>query len=586
MSINREGAKASSGAGVLVSALRGLHLRAGKPSTRSISKAAGNVSHTTVAELLGGKRIPSWPVVASVVRHLGGDEKEFRQLWMAAIEETSDSVAGTQGGRGFLELYRQQVIRHYGWLRAPDLDRRYVAPIESLYVPQRIVKWSTDDSENSSDEMDVWQFDHKIKHAVVLGHPGGGKSVLCRALMHRHAVEQNPRIPFLIVLRDFAAQMPLARSVVGHIEHQMEVFFQLRPPQGLVSSLLNDGAALVMFDGLDELLDPARQAEVTSIIELFSAEFRHTPVLVTSRVVGYDRARLNPRMFRTYYIADFNDTQVRQYVKAWFGMDDALTRSEADRLANSFITESEAVADLRAVPLMLALLCTIYHGQGYIPRNRPAVYEKCAQLMFERWDASRGINVQLPFQAHIRWALQYLAFWMLAERKQESAPWSELIRVITQYLHQNRFDDPYEAEAAAQEFLEFCRGRAWVFTDVGTTGRGELLYGFTYRTFLEYFAAAHLARTSDDPQSIAEELLPYVAQGEWNDVGQIAVQIIDRNVEDGAEQVIMTLLDQVNNLLPDERKNVLNFVAQSLEFTDVSPSLKRRLAEFQIQRGN
>ena len=42
---------------------------------------------------------------------------------------------------------------------------------------------------------------------------------------------------------------------------------------------------------------------------------------------------------------------------------------------------------------------------------------------------------------------------------------------------------------AAREFVEFCRGRMWVFTDAGTTVSGQRLYGFTHRTFLEYFAA-------------------------------------------------------------------------------------------------
>jgi predicted NACHT family NTPase len=392
--------------------------------------------------------------------------------------------------------------------------------------------------------------------------------------------EQDHRIPFLVMLRDFAAQ-PLDRSVVGYIEQQMNALFQLPPPQGLVSSLLQNGEALVMFDGLDELLDPARQAKVASIIELFSAKFPLAPVLVTSRVVGYDQVRLDPTLFSIYRIADFNDAQVLQYVRAWFGMDADLTAKEADRLAKSFMSESAFVSDLRDVPLMLALLCTLYRGQGYIPRSRPEILEKCAVLMFERWDTSRGIQLRLylRFGTHVRPALQYLAFWMLNRRDQESAPWSELVRVITDYFLQRLFDDRYEAEEAAREFLDFCRGRAWVFTDVGTTGRGELLYGFTYRAFMEYFAAAHLVRISVTPQGVARELLPHVAEGEWDDVGLIAVQILDRNVEYGAQHVVAILLDESDGLSPDERRNVRDFLARSLEFTQLPPSLKRRLAE-------
>ena len=69
-------------------ALRFLHLRAGKPSARSISRALGDVSHTTVAGLLAGRRIASWDIVRRTVVHLGGDEAEFQDLWMLAAGDT------------------------------------------------------------------------------------------------------------------------------------------------------------------------------------------------------------------------------------------------------------------------------------------------------------------------------------------------------------------------------------------------------------------------------------------------------------------------------------------------------------------
>ena len=45
---------------------------------------------------------------------------------------------------------------------------------------------------------------------------------------------------------------------------------------------------------------------------------------------------------------------------------------------------------------MLGLMCNLYRIDGYIPRNRPEIYEKCSVMLFERWDKSRGIVVPLP----------------------------------------------------------------------------------------------------------------------------------------------------------------------------------------------
>jgi hypothetical protein len=133
---------------------------------------------------------------------------------------------------------------------------------------------------------------------------------------------------------------------------------------------------------------------------------------------------------------------------------------------------------------MLALMCNIYRGESYIPTNRPDVYEKCAVMLFERWDKGRGIRVTLPIEAHIRPAMMHLAHWIYADEALQSGVTEQrLVAKTTDYLCPKRFEDRDEAEGAAKQFIEFCRGRAWVFTDTGTTKEGDRLYQFTHRTF-------------------------------------------------------------------------------------------------------
>ena len=76
--------------------------------------------------------------------------------------------------------------------------------------------------------------------------------------------------------------------------------------------LLLTGRAVVIFDGLDELLDTARRADVTTRVERFCAEYPLAPVLVTSRVVGYDQARLDDRQFTCYRLGGFGDDTDRR----------------------------------------------------------------------------------------------------------------------------------------------------------------------------------------------------------------------------------------------------------------------------------
>jgi hypothetical protein len=96
--INDNGVERASQTYALVCALRELRLRAGQPTTRLIAKGSGS-SHTTVAETLSGKRIPSWPLVAGIVTYLDGDKERFRQLWMAATEESLQASADLEALR-------------------------------------------------------------------------------------------------------------------------------------------------------------------------------------------------------------------------------------------------------------------------------------------------------------------------------------------------------------------------------------------------------------------------------------------------------------------------------------------------------
>lgn len=214
-------------------------------------------------------------------------------------------------------------------------------------------------------------------------------------------------------------------------------------------------------------------------------------LLVTSREVGYDQAPLDANRFQVLRVAPFDEPQARDYVTKWFHAEEDLTPDERKRLVESFMSEAKQTPDLLESPLMLALLCTLYRGAGYLPRNRPAIYSKCAEMMFDRWDRQRNIRVSLPYQSHLFYAMQHLAHWIYASAGLAGGVCEEqLISQATEYLADYCADNRVEAEAAAKDFIAFCRGRAWVFSDAGTRGDGERLYAFTHRTFLEYFTAA------------------------------------------------------------------------------------------------
>lgn len=74
-------------------ALRRLHRAKGAPSTRTVAREIGSLSHTTVAEVLAGRSMPTWPTTEKLVTYLGGDVDEFRHLRQAAQPPEESEVA-------------------------------------------------------------------------------------------------------------------------------------------------------------------------------------------------------------------------------------------------------------------------------------------------------------------------------------------------------------------------------------------------------------------------------------------------------------------------------------------------------------
>ena len=100
-------------------------------------------------------------------------------------------------------------------------------------------------------------------------------------------------------------------------------------------------------------------------------------------------------------------------------------------------------------------MCNIYRGEGYIPRNRPDVYEKCADMLFERWDKRRDIKLPIPIQkiqTKIKPTIMYLANWIYREQSlQGGVIEQKLITKASEYLLKRRFEDPDDAEQAVEK---------------------------------------------------------------------------------------------------------------------------------------
>lgn len=553
--------------------------------------------HAGVTEL----RKPKWRKGKDHVSFLEAAARDrLMVLTLQAIKDNSEWRQRFQTPEDYRRLkewvgkYRAGVVRDHGRLELPDLEKRHTVHIDELYVPpefsnakprertQAYVMIS--DFLEERESVDITRFSHTIRRTVLLGDPGAGKTTAARYLSYKHASGQFDRLPFTVTLREFATEGNINKSIVEFIEEKCRTIYQAPPPQGAVDYLLSNGEAVVFFDGLDELLNTTDRREVTRRVELFLEMYPAANALVTSRRIGYDQARLDPDLYDEFHLEKFSKDLIKEYVEKWFRVavgvrDDA----ELQKTVSAFMDESRGLPDLVSNPLMLSLVCVLYRGQGSIPQNRAAVYERCSQLLFHEWEANKKIHADIRIRNQVDAAINHLAYWQMVDNGgKEAVTETVLIRETTEFLRDS-FSDERERQAAAKEFIDFCAGRLWVFTAVGTTGGGERLFEFTHRTFREYFAAYELTRLNDTPEEVAEALFPHIVEERWDVIGQLAVQLKEKHTRNGADRVIKTLIALVDDKDLKSQSRVYWFCWRCLGFLMVTPTTRQRLVERSLE---
>src|SRR5262249_43675637 len=163
--------------------------------------------------------------------------------------------------------------------------------------------------------------------------------------------------------------------------------------------------------------------------------------------------------------------------------------------------------EIRRNPLMLSLLCTLYRVRGYIPMNRLDVYKSCADLLFFSWDAMRHIPQPVDHRRYGHNLMEEIAdLFFKFPSTSAGIVGGQLQRLIATFFVDTAGVEPDDARRRAQEFLEFCAGRAWLLTATGYNDRGIRLFSFTHRTFMEFYAAEAMVRRAANHDAVLQTI--------------------------------------------------------------------------------
>lgn len=355
---------------------------------------------------------------------------------------------------------------------------------------------------------------------IILGDPGSGKSTLVRYVV-LSLIDATPNLrmqpalaghlPFLVDLKGYAALRAQQKcdsffdyfDVLGRDENcpalgqAMKRHLEARQP------------AVVLFDGIDEIFDPAEQEAVTRQIIAFAAAHAEMRVIVTSRIIGYRRSLLKNAGFRHFTLQDFDAEQVTQFVDQWYALalssrpDEAKARSE--RIRASF-QASPSIRQLAGNPMLLTIMAIIGKHQE-LPRERWKLYDHAATVLVHHWDVSRHLVSpdldQTIDEEDKKELLRRLAWTMQRGEGGLAGNYihaHELQSEFESYLKDRYAMAPDRAKLTAKAMIAQFRERNFILSFYGAN-----VYGFVHRAFLEFFCASAIVTRFEKTKELSIE---------------------------------------------------------------------------------
>jgi formylglycine-generating enzyme required for sulfatase activity len=370
-----------------------------------------------------------------------------------------------------------------------------------------------------------------FKRAVMLAEPGGGKSTFVRHLTYCLAQHHlNPDGSWLQRLRGWPTQWQDLLVVViriaslgswlaeagspsrktglleAYLHHQLDSS-GLAELNDVLGRRLQDGKALLVLDGYDELAEPETQLPVIrEMIEDLPLAYPQTPMLVTCRLATYQDAswRLDTELWRDFRLERFNQYRIDRFIDAWYQKALRLS-TDKSRVASNSLKRAVRQADLRGMagnPLLLTLLALLHSHHGQLPDNRARLYEEAVDLLLWQWDAAKPekgspgtlsetlahASLQPPA---LKECLRDLAYDMQADFAATENPGSDVSVGIDEVNLLDRLSTLHGKRSLdwARELLKVIKTRSGLLVEAAPR-----LYQFPHRTFLEYLAGSHFAR--------------------------------------------------------------------------------------------
>ncbi|WP_319240218.1 NACHT domain-containing protein [uncultured Propionivibrio sp.] len=346
---------------------------------------------------------------------------------------------------------------------------------------------------------------------ALLGNPGSGKSTVFRHLAISAAsgtlIRGRLRIPIFLAVREMASKS----KSVAEAARTFFASLDFEAPDRLFEALARSGRLFLLLDGLDETTSHHRQALLDEIIEL-RAKHPSSCICISARPYSLSTGMQNFEKWETKPL-EFSDRLI--FIEKWFsGADDA----KGKRLIEA-CSRTPAILDLGSSPLLLSIVCALYHNDLEIPQDPDELYDRALQGLLGQWDAFRCIARNTPI-AELSISKRFVLVSEIAARLFSAG---KIVFSVTEIEETKAVQAAYDRFRI--ECLESCELVNSLTNDFGLLiERSPGDFSFSHLTFQEFLTAKYVIANRTDIDLVSE----YRKNPRWSEVVKLVAKMLPK----------------------------------------------------------